>query len=441
MRDRWGKDAQGRLTLRHWKRTWWGYRAGCYQPLDDDELASVLTAAIKREFDTRPVLDRFRRVRQVTRGLVGNVVNALRSLPDIQIPKEVSQPVWLGPTPVAREYLAVQNGLLDLRELAERRAGVLHAPTPEWFTLACLPYAYEPTATCPRWAGFLAWMFRDNVEVVRFLQEWFGYCLVADTSHHKFMAMVGEGANGKSVLLEVLKRLVGQENCSAVALEDFVERFALQPTIGKLVNVCAEIGQVSKLPEGKLKAFVGGDRMSFDRKFRDPLQVNPTARLVFATNQLPKFRDRSEGLWRRLIVVPCTRVVAPDQQDRQLAEKLCEELPGILNWALEGLARLRERSKFIVPATCQKAAQAHRRDSQPELQFFEECCEAGPKAEVGCGTLHQAYSRWSIDRYQEVMDSKQFGKALRKCFSKVDRARRRQDGKPVWVYTGVQLIP
>lgn len=74
-----------------------------------------------------------------------------------------------------------------------------------------------------------------------------------DASQQQFIALVGEGANGKSVLLEVLRNLVGWENCSSVALEDFVERFAMAATIGKLINVCSDIGQVSKLPEGKLK--------------------------------------------------------------------------------------------------------------------------------------------------------------------------------------------
>ena len=96
-----------------------------------------------------------------------------------------------------------------------------------------------------------------------------------------FVVVVGDGANGKSVLLETLKHLVGQKNCSSVALESFDGRFDLAMTIGKLVNIVSEIGDVAKLPEGKLKSFVAGDVMTFDRKHREPLQVNPTARLVF----------------------------------------------------------------------------------------------------------------------------------------------------------------
>ena len=441
VRDRWGTDAEKRLTLRYWGRGWWRYENGCYRLLDVDDLGAAVTDEVKREFDTRPVLDSYGRVRQVTRSLVGNVVNALGSLPDIRLSKEIVQPAWLGAKPTEREYLAVKNGLVDVKVFQQHKRNVLRAHTPEWFTPACLPYAYEPTAKSPRWTAFLDWMFKGSIELVQLVQEWFGYCLVIDSSLQKFVIAEGEGSNGKSVLLDMLRFVVGQENCSSVALEDFTGKFDLSMTVGKLVNVVAEVGDVARLPEGKLKAFVAGDLMTFDRKHRQPLQVNPTARLVFATNKLPKFGDRSEGMWRRLIVLPCDAVVAPEQQDTELAKKLCEELPGILNWALNGLARLRKRGRFQIPEASRKAVHAHRQDSQPELQFFEDHCEAGPKAEVDCGALYLAYSGWCVENYHEVMNAKLFGKALRKQFPSVDRARRRRDGKPVWVYTRVQLIP
>ena len=115
VRDGWGTDAEGRRTLRHWGRGWWHYADVRYELLDMDDLGSVVTDEVKREFDTRPVLDRHGRVRPVTNSLVGNVSNALRSLPDVRVAKETTQPAWLGPAPKEREYLAVKNGLLAAR--------------------------------------------------------------------------------------------------------------------------------------------------------------------------------------------------------------------------------------------------------------------------------------------------------------------------------------
>ena len=345
-----------------------------------------MTHAVRHEFVTRPVLYR-RRIKHVTTSIANNVVNALASLEDLRLPDTVKQPAWLGEPPEKREYIAVENGLLDVHVYLHARPNVLRPHTPEWFTPVCLPYAFDPAAACPRWTDFIEWMFKKDTELIQFVQEWFGYCLVVDHSQHTFVMVVGDGANGKSVMLDTLKNVVGRENCSSVALESFEGRFDLSMTIGKLVNICAEVGDVAKLPEGKPKAFVAGDTMTFDRKHRDPLQVNPTARLVFATNKLPQFADRSEGIWRRFVPLPCEATVAPQDQNRALAKELCEELPGILNWALRGLKTLRARGRFAVPEASRSLLAEHRQASNPELLFFAEECEAQEGAEIICGDL------------------------------------------------------
>ena len=438
VRERYGSDPERRLTLRHWGRAWWRYSDGRYQILDDEDLVAAVTHAVKHEFDTRPVTNRWGQVRQVTRGLVTNVVNALRSFPEIRVPADVMQPAWLGDAPEGREYIAMQNGLLDVRAFLGRHPDVLQPHTPEWFTPACLPYVYEPSATCQPWTGFLDWMFKGDEEVIALVQEWFGYCLVMDSSQQRFVIAVGDGANGKKVLLDTLEGLVGKENCSAVALEDFGGRFDLAATVGKLVNVCSEVGDVTTLPEGKLKAFVAGDLMTFDRKHRKPLLVNPTARLVFATNHMPKFADRSEGIWRRLIQLPCQVTIAHDQQDRSLSSKMREELPGILNWALRGLDRLRQRKEFHIPAVCLQASEEHRDESNPERQFFEERCVRERAASEECRLLYNAYTGWCQDNSYRPMDARQFGRALRRQFPHVERKRRTIDGLQVWAYLGVR---
>ena len=178
--------------------------------------------------------------------------------------------------------------------------------------------------------------------------------------------------------------------------------------------------------------------MTFDRKHRDPLQVNPTARLVFATNKLPTFADRSNGMWRRFIPLPCEATVAPEDQDKQLAEKLKGELPGILNWALAGLKRLRQRGCFAVPAASKSLLAEHRGASNPELLFFEDECEVEQGAEMLCSDLHQRYVEWCRVGGHTPLDERQFGKALRKHFSQVDRKRRRREKKHPWVYSGVK---
>lgn len=127
--------------------------------------------------------------------------------------------------------------------------------------------------------------------------------------------------------------MLGPDNVSNVALESFGNRFHLTATLGKLANIAAEIGQVHRTDEGVLKAFVSRDPMFFDRKGIPGIHEVPTARLVFAINNRPRFADRTMGIWRRVVIIPFRYQVPKDKIDRKLAKKLKQELPGILTWA------------------------------------------------------------------------------------------------------------
>src|SRR5262249_2891693 len=140
--------------------------------------------------------------------------------------------------------------------------------------------------------------------------EFAGYLLTRSTDAQACLVLVGEGRNGKSVLLAGLQALLGADNVSTVPLEDFGRRFAMAQTLGKLANLCAEVGELDKTAEGTLKAFVAGDAMTFERKGKDPFTARPTARLVLSTNNVPRFADKTEGVWRRLLLVPFNRRVS-----------------------------------------------------------------------------------------------------------------------------------
>ncbi|TXT21170.1 MAG: hypothetical protein FD138_4088, partial [Planctomycetota bacterium] len=305
-------------NLRYWRGEFYRYSGQCYRRLPPDEVCTMLTASIKREFDriNQEQLETWQpseknptppRPKKVTRSLVGDVQQALQSLCQIhQVGKLDS---WLDESQGC--FVAVTNGIVDIQRAALGQSDCLLAHSPDWFSLVVLPYSFDAAAAaCPKWLAFLAKNLEGDAERIGILQEWFGLCLVTDTSFQKFLLMVGEGANGKSVACAVLTALLGAANVSNVPLEGFGQRFQLMQTVGKLANIAAEIGEVDKVAEGHLKAFTSGDRMQFERKYRDPIELTPTARLVLATNNLPRFADRSGGLWRRMILMPF-RVTIP----------------------------------------------------------------------------------------------------------------------------------
>lgn len=109
----------------------------------------------------------------------------------------------------------------------------------------------------------------------------------------------GRRRERKSVMCSVLTAVLGEGNVSHTPLEAFGLRFSLMPTLGKLANIASEVGELDRVAEGFLKSFTSGDRMQFERKFKEPIEAIPTAKLVLATNNRPRFSDRSGGLWIR----------------------------------------------------------------------------------------------------------------------------------------------
>ena len=437
--------AKFRWALAFWRDEWWLWEGERYRLLTDSEVAAQVTAAIKREFDRlASVRCRLAKdnpkphvVAKVTRGLVSNVLQALKSL--VLIPSGTEQPTWIGAGRDRKRVIALQNGLLDLAALLADRPDALTAHSSDWFSSVCLPYAWDRNASCPQFLGFLQEIFEGDAERVNLLQEWFGLCLVGDTGFQKFLILLGEGANGKTVVLTVLTKVLGEPNVSHVPLELFGLRFQLASTLGKLANIVSEIGDCNRVDEAILKSFVAGEPVHIDRKHRDAIQVPVTARLILATNNLPPFADRSSGLWRRLVILPMRVVIPADRQDRQLTGRLLEELPGIFNWAVEGWRRLLAQKQFTEPKVCRDALDEHRVSTNPARAFLTDEMRFCAGVRTPCRDAYWQYQLWCTEHGFKPMDDRQFGKDVLRLYPRVVRERERggrQDSRP-WIYVGL----
>jgi putative DNA primase/helicase len=410
-----------------------------------------LTASAKAEFD-RLNLDaqqlaaandeRPPPVRKIGRGLVSNIENALASI--TVLAGTVEAPAWWdGREWKPRNLIALDNGLLDLDAFFAGRADVLLPHTPRWFSPTCLPYPFDADADCPCWRAFLERNLERDRERIGILQEWFGLSLTPDTSRQRFMVFEGEGANGKSVVCAALEALLGSENCSHVPLEVFGERFQLTPTIGKLANIASEVGELDKAAEGFLKSFTSGEPMQFDRKHKPPIQALPTARLVLATNNRPRFSDRSGGLWRRMILMPFRVTIAENDPSRVFGMdkaawwKSSGELPGIFNWALTGLDRLRRQDRFTQSQVCEQALAEYRTENNPARMFLSETCHELPEGQTPCAKLYHAYSEWCGANGYSPLASASFGKEVRRLFPKAERREIGPRGSRIHTYCGL----
>lgn len=332
----------------------------------------------------------------VTTTSVSNFCEAVRMLTLVSAWTEV--PCWLrgaGDDKRARRrqdgiYAAFRNGILDM-EHPER--GLID-PTPDYFTTNTREYLYDASAQCPKWEEAIA-LWQPTELGRRLLQDWAGYCFERGHPRQAFMVCAGDGQNGKSQYTDILQELIGKENCSAVGLEalDGKRQFALLPLLHKQLNVVGDANDVERVGEGNLKSISGGDRITIDRKHISPVTLVLPAKFVLNCNNMPYWRDRSEGLWRRFLPSNWTVKIPPEKRIEDFAKVVArEEIAGIFNWALEGFRRVR-REGF---RRDEQALYAVKYESHPELQFFDEEIELDEGLTCRCyvDRLVEAYNNW-----------------------------------------------
>jgi putative DNA primase/helicase len=244
--------------------------------------------------------------------------------------------------------------------------------------------------------------------------------LTYDVSQQKFFLFEGTGANGKGVVTYILMMLLGMPNVSSIPLELFADTHGLEVTLGKLVNIVSEIGELDRVAEGKLNP-----------KYKHPYSAIPTAKLIISTNVRPPFRDRSEGVWRRLVLLPFPVTIPESKQKKHLAEDLIAELPGIFNWAVEGHAILMKRGYFVEPVVCREAKKDFREESisASNTQTLRTC-------------LYSEYETFCKNHGFKALNDANFGKEVRRVFPEVQRVKlsgSSHSHRP-YIYKGLRLL-
>lgn len=321
--------------------------------------------------------------------------------------------------------LPIKNGLLDVQRAIVGEEGALIEPTDDYFCTWGLPLSYEVGAECPLWKKTLGEILPDE-EDRKTLQEWFGYHLIPGHLFEAFMIFEGEGANGKSVVCNLLHRnFLGKANVSGVQLEALSpeRRFPIAALKGKLANIVQEVGHVEKMAEGILKQLVSKQSIEIEKKFKDAEVITPTALLTFATNVLPRNHDRSNGIWRRLLLLKFEQEFMEDRQDRRLANETfwneSGEMPGILNWALEGLARLVMNDMFTKSERNKQSVEAYRLECNPAREFILDNYMECEGKELNSHEAYAAYAEEMKNTGRKALGIAQFTGEVKRAFPKV----------------------
>lgn len=315
--------------------------------------------------------------------------------------------------------------------------------TPMFFTPNALNYRYDPAASSPAaWLAFLAQLWPNDDESIETLQEIFGYALTADTSQQKAFLLVGPKRSGKGTIARVLRALVGAENAVAPTLAGIGTNFGLQPLIGKRVAVISDARLSGRTDQAviaeRILSITGEDAITIDRKYREAWTGRLGVRFLVLTNELPRLADASGALASRFIVLVLTQSFF-GREDPGLTDKLLPELPGILNWAIEGWRRLRDRGHFVQPAAAAEAVEELEELGSPISAFVREYCEIGAGRSVAVDTLFVSWQDWCVQQGRAYAGDKQrFGRDLRAAVPALKVSKPRDDnGRRVRVYEGL----
>jgi putative DNA primase/helicase len=304
----------------------------------------------------------------------------------------------------------VENGTIDLRsgEIREHRRDDL-------ITMLS-PVAYDPAATSPRFDAFLRHIFAENRAVIDFLQRAVGYSLTGVTREQVFFILWGGGANGKTTLVKALMRLFA-DYAKRASISAFMERRDdkvrndLARLAGARFVAAVEAKRGGTLDETVIKELTGEDPFVARFLFHEEFEYLPQMKIWLATNYRPKIHGTDEAIWRRPQLLPFDVTIPKEQQDKELAAKLYEELPGILAWAVSGC--LRWQAEGLNPPDDVRAAVKEYRHAEDHIgHFIDEECEVADIYCVTFGALYEAYRDWCSRRDEEPYAENPFARQL-----------------------------
>lgn len=293
--------------------------------------------------------------------------------------------------------IPVANGVVDLRDLSVR------PHRKEDYLQTCIPWKFNLHAQCPELMRCMDTYFGaddDGDLKIASLQEFFGYCLMPHARYKKALFCLGESDCGKSTVPFLLRKLLGQENVTAVGVQDMDDSRKRAPLLSKLVNLLTELTSDALIADGGFKTLVSTEEpILFDPKWGEPIMDVPICKHVVVTNTLPKINDRSNATFRRLLLIHFNHVIPSDKQDTRVWDRLAGEVEGILNWAIEGAQRLYQNGGVFSDAGRAEVAE-YRAEQNPLLKFIEDCCELDPDYKTGEPSSYMTITTQFVERFR-----------------------------------------
>jgi putative DNA primase/helicase len=386
----WAEDQRGEVVSRAKATVESIYGEAKAQPWESEARGKLFKFALKSE----------------SAGEFAGMLKLAQSEPGIPVlPRDFDANPWL---------FNVANGTLDLLtgELREHRREDL---------LTCIsPVAYDPAAECPQFEKFLFQIMGDNQNLVDFLWLSLGYALTGDCREQCFWIFWGSGANGKGTLVNVIKYILGNYwtniSTETILAKDNTGnqiRSDLAQLDGPRLVTASEIDKGRRLSESLVKSLSGQDSITARRLYGDEFTFTPQFKLFIQSNNKPIIRDLTEGMWRRLKLVPFP-MDFKQNPDRELPARLAAESQGILAWLVRGCRNWLQYGNLAEPQEIRDAVQDYRDQMDPLKEFLEAKCLLSAELTATAAELYAAYKSWAEDnlKAKEQLSKRHFGLTL-----------------------------
>jgi len=319
-------------------------------------------------------------IRRSQRAEVIDYIKILTHLKSEHIPKQ--------------EYIInLQNTRLDLR------SGTCLPFDPSIIDFCRVPVVYDPSAYCAPLDKMLNKVFRHDRQVIDLFEEMVGYTLIKNCRFRKGFLFYGSGSNGKSTILNLLKKFIGDTNCSTIEMEKLSDRFKTAELENKLLNIGDDLNRRDIIDTGTIKKLFTGESVTVERKGQDPFTLKNYAKMIFSCNEIPRIADKTYGMYSRLMLVPFTATFTSADADFDpfIEDKVTtpEALSYLLNIALRGLRRLLHNNHFTQPPIVSTALETYKNENSTALTWVEEeCLTHTHLSSHHTGKLYSDFSDW-----------------------------------------------
>jgi putative DNA primase/helicase len=400
--DQHGEDARYVYPWRSWL-TWTGARweadeGGATSRMAKETVRAIYGEAAEAEDAERRKAISGHAKRSESRARIEAMVALAQSEMPIR-PDGLDTDPWL---------LNTAGGTVDLR------TGELRGHYRDDLITKLAPVEYDPDAEAPAWEEFLERILPDEA-VREFVRRLAGYSLTGSTREHVLPILYGSGANGKSTFVNTLMAAMG-DYAGQTAPDLLLAKQGSHPTeladlFGTRMAASIEVNDGRRFNESLVKQLTGGDTVKARRLYENFWQFEPTHKVWLATNHRPDVRGTDQAIWRRIKLIPFTVAIPPEEQDAELPEKLRDELPGVLAWAVRGCLEW-QRDGLGEPDEVRRATNEYRAHMDVLAGFIEERCVIGQRAWAKFKTLYEEYTEWAEESGERPESKRRFGDSL-----------------------------